>query len=88
MKRTTEDKESLVTLGEKIREIRLLKNLSQIKLATLLNTEKTNLSRLENGGTNPTFLTLKKVADILQVHLCDLIPFGDSEKQNNPKLSQ
>jgi len=80
MKRTTEDKESLVTLGEKIREMRLLKNLSQMKLAALLDTEKTNLSRLEKGNTNPTFLTLKKVADMLEIHLCDLFPAGNSPK--------
>ena len=80
MKRTSEDKESLVTLGDKIRQMRLLKNLSQIKLAALLNTEKTNLSRLENGNTNPTFLTLKKVADQLKVHLSDLIPINNSHQ--------
>ena len=80
MKRSIEEKESLQTLGDKIRQTRLLKNLTQIKLAALLNTEKTNLSRLENGGTNPTFLTLKKIADMLQVQLCELIPIRNESK--------
>ena len=79
MKRSSEEKETLVTLGDKVRQMRLLKNLSQMKLAAMLDTEKTNLSRLENGNTNPTFLTLKKIADMLHVHLCELLSLGEQQ---------
>jgi transcriptional regulator with XRE-family HTH domain len=75
MKRSQEEHETLIELGKKIREVRILKNFSQTKLALLCNSEKTNLSRLENGNANPTFLTLKKIANILKVHVVDLVPF-------------
>ena len=74
MKRSETEKRLLLTLGERVKEVRLLKKISQLRLAALCNTEKTNVSRLENGNTNPTFLTLKKIADMLEVQLCDLIP--------------
>ena len=73
MKRTGEEKEILKKLGSKIRELRTLKNISQTNLALLMNSEKTNLSRLEAGNTNPTFLTLKKIADVLNIKLVELM---------------
>jgi putative transcriptional regulator len=83
MNRSEEDRKSLKELGAHIRQLRLLKKMSQTKLALLLNSEKTNVSRLENGNTNPTFLTLKKVADVLKVHIVDLIPFSANIKGEN-----
>jgi transcriptional regulator with XRE-family HTH domain len=74
MKRSIEEKEHLVKLGAKIREMRIMKKFSQTKMALLGDWEKTNLSRLENGNSNPTYLTLKKVAEILKVQIADLIP--------------
>ena len=83
MSKTEEDREILKELGAHIRQMRLLKKMSQTKLALLLNSEKTNVSRLENGNTNPTFLTLKKVADILKLHVAELIPVGANIKAEN-----
>ena len=61
MERTQEEKEILVKLGKKIREMRTLKSFTQMKLAALCNSESSNISRLERGNTNPTFLILKKI---------------------------
>jgi putative transcriptional regulator len=83
MNKSEEDRKILKELGAHIRSLRLVKKMSQTKLALLLNSEKTNVSRLENGNTNPTFLTLKKVADILKVHIAELIPFHGSAKTEN-----
>jgi transcriptional regulator with XRE-family HTH domain len=74
MERSQEDKELLVNLGKKIREVRVIKNFTQMKLAALCNLDTPNISRLERGNTNPTFLILKRIADILQVRIIDLIP--------------
>ncbi len=73
MTRTDSEKEILVNLGARIKQLRILKNLSQSKVALLMNSEKTNVSRLEAGNTNPTFLTLKKIANILKVQLAELV---------------
>jgi len=83
MNKSDEDRKILKELGSHIRQMRLLKKMSQTKLALLLNSEKTNVSRLENGNTNPTFLTLKKVADILKLHIVELIPVRANIKTEN-----
>ena len=74
MERSKEEKEILMRLGKKIREVRIHKSFTQMKLAALCNSESSNISRLERGNTNPTFLLLKKIADILEVQVIDLIP--------------
>ena len=60
----TEEK-YLLELGNKIREKRKEKKLSQDKLAALCDIEKANLSRIETGKTNATILTLRKIGTAL-----------------------
>ena len=81
MDRSKEDKDILIRLGNKIREVRIIKNFTQMKLAALCNFEPSNISRLECGNTNPTFLILKRIADILEVRIVDLIPIPGSDKR-------
>jgi len=70
------DKEDLqVAIGKRIRLLREERNIPQQDLAAKCNVEKSNLSRLEAGGTNPTIYTLKKIADNLDVALCDIVTF-------------
>ena len=68
-----EDKLQLKRLGNRIKDIRKLKGLSQQELAALIDYEKSHMSRLENGGTNPTFLTLTKVARALNITIAELL---------------
>jgi transcriptional regulator with XRE-family HTH domain len=63
----------LVTLGTRIKKIRNEKQMSQQTLAGLCNFEKTNMSRIEKGKTNPTILTLRTISDALGVDLVDLL---------------
>ena len=65
------DEKFLIGIGTKIKKIRLEKNISQIKLATLCNFEKASMSRIESGQTNATVLTLRKVSNALDVHISD-----------------
>ena len=81
MERLKEENDILIRLGKKIREVRILKNFTQMKLAALCNFEPSNISRLECGNTNPTFLILKKIADTLEVRIIDLIPISGSDKR-------
>lgn len=70
------DKEKLqISIGKRVRTLREKKNISQQALAALCNFEKSNLSRLEAGGTNPTLYTLKKIADSLELSLKELMDF-------------
>lgn len=68
------DKQQLQTkIGQKVRQLRIEKNLSQIELASACNFEKSNLSRLEAGNTCPNIFTLYKIAQNLDVSLSDLL---------------
>jgi transcriptional regulator with XRE-family HTH domain len=71
-KETMETTEFLLALGLRIKKIRLEKNLTQQELASLCDFEKSNMSRIENGGTNPTILTLRKISEALEVNLAYL----------------
>lgn len=63
----------LLTIGSRIRRIRTDKNMSQQVLAGLCNFEKSNMSRIERGKTNPTILTLRIISTALEVKLVDLL---------------
>lgn len=62
-------------IGERIKQIRSEKNISQQDLAAKCNFEKSNLSRLEAGRTDPKLSTLEKVATGLDVTLSELFNF-------------
>ncbi len=71
---TTINKELLLTkIGSRIRLLRETKGLSQQDLAALCNFEKTNMSRLEAGRTNPTITTLYKISQALEIKLSELL---------------
>ncbi|MBF8149080.1 helix-turn-helix transcriptional regulator [Winogradskyella sp. F6397] len=68
------DKEKLqLAIGKRVKLLREEINMPQQDLAAKCNIEKSNLSRLEAGGTNPTLYTLKKIADNLGVSLEELV---------------
>ena len=64
------DKKQLqLAIGKRVKALREEKGIPQQDLAAQCNLEKSNLSRLEAGGTNPTIYTLKRIADNLEVSL-------------------
>ena len=63
------------SVGQKIKYFREERNITQAKLADLCGFDRPNMARLEAGGTNPTLYTLKKIADKLEVTVCDLVKF-------------
>lgn len=62
-------------IGNRIREIRISKNITQAHLADLCEFEKSNMNRLESGSTNPTLFTLHLIAHNLNVSLAELVKF-------------
>jgi transcriptional regulator with XRE-family HTH domain len=67
------EKVLLQKIGKRVRKIREEKGMSQIELAAAIEYEKSNMSRLESGGTNPTIATLYKIATALGVSLSELV---------------
>jgi transcriptional regulator with XRE-family HTH domain len=52
----------LQKIGVRIKTLRKKRGMTQQELAFLCNFEKSNMSRIEKGKTNPTILTLQKIS--------------------------
>ena len=65
----------LSKIGQKIREIRIEKGLSQVELVARMeiSTDPNNISRLEAGRNNLTIFTLYRISKALDVPMKDLI---------------
>lgn len=63
----------LKKIGERIKQLRIEKGLSQQEFAAMLEYEKSNMSRLESGKVNPRIATLLEVAKALEIPLSELV---------------
>ena len=54
-------------LGDKIREIRLAKKISQVELAKILDVTKQSVSNWENENIQPSIEMLSKIADAFHI---------------------
>ena len=72
-------------LGNKIYELRKKKNLTQEDLALLLDISDKSVSKWENGSSKPTIENLKKLSNIFEITLDELIEI--EEKADNQKKS-
>lgn len=55
-----------------IKHLRKEKNLTQAKLAKIINIRQESLSRIELGRINPSIATLEKISEVLGVPICQL----------------
>ena len=60
-------------LGKRIKTMREDKGISQQELASLCDFEKSNMSRIEAGRTNPTIGTLLKISNALNISITVLV---------------
>ena len=60
-------------IGEKIRDTRISKGLTQKQLAEKLNTSQQNLAQYENGKRKPKLETLQRIADALDTAVLNLL---------------
>ncbi len=66
------DNALLQALGQRIRILRKEKGMSLKDLAYKIGMEKSNLSVIENGRSNPQLLTYVRIACALETNLSDL----------------
>jgi transcriptional regulator with XRE-family HTH domain len=66
----------LQALGNRIATIRKEKHLTQIELGLRCDLDRSNMRRLERGDTNPTALTLHKIAQGLAIPIKELMDFS------------
>jgi transcriptional regulator with XRE-family HTH domain len=64
---TKEELQKIV--GNKIKEARIEKNITQQELAAICNFEKSSMSRIEAGRTNITLHTLYTIAKALNLDM-------------------
>lgn len=60
-------------LGKNLKKIRTQKNITQSEIAKQLNVNRSFVSNLENGKTNPTLSTITKLAQVLKVSANELL---------------
>ena len=68
-----DDKQLFSGVGERIRQLRAERGISQQDLAALCDFEKSNMSRIESGKTNLTLKNMYKICRALGVRLSDLV---------------
>lgn len=57
----------------RLKEVRLSKNMTQETLSSLLGVTRTTVTMWENGKSMPNIVTLKKIAQVLNCKVEDLI---------------
>lgn len=60
-------------IGNKVKQFRLERDLSQEKFAELAKVDFTTINRIENGKINPSIKTIEKIAKALKVSPKDLL---------------
>lgn len=61
----------LIEFGNKVREIRKSKNLSQEELADKADLHRTYIGMIERAEKNITLINIQKIANALQVNIKD-----------------
>ncbi len=60
-------------LGENLKRIRTQKHITQTELAKTLEVDKSFISNIENGKTNPTLSTITNLAQALSISTNELL---------------
>lgn len=69
------NKKFVAAFGNRVRDLRILKNLSQEDLANSAEIPINQVGRIERGEINTTLATIKALADALKVNVVELFDF-------------
>ena len=73
------DQDFLQRLGDRLRELRQARNLTQAQLAKQCGLHRTFIGSIERGERNVSILNLRLIAGVLRIPLKDL--FNESRQQ-------
>ena len=62
-------KDLLSTFGNRIRKIRLSKDITQIELANICQFEKSTMSKIKAGQINVSYFTMFRISEGLDIHI-------------------
>lgn len=68
-------KEFQKALGQRIKQLREDKNITQTELAYRCEIERSNMNRIESGNTNPSSFLVYTIAQKLEIELPELYNF-------------
>lgn len=66
-------KDDAKKLGANLKKIRLNKDIKQVEIAKILGVDRSFISNIENGKTNPTLSTITNLAKALGVSSDELL---------------
>ena len=69
----------LTKFGERVREVRIEKGLSQEQLAYLADVHRTYIGMIERAEKNITLVNIEKIANALEVKIEDLLKISNDE---------
>ena len=69
----------MITIGEKIQEVRRHKGLTQEQLADSAKINLRTLQRIEKNETEPLGNTLKRICNILNINLKNILDYNKKE---------
>ncbi|RYY49959.1 MAG: XRE family transcriptional regulator [Chitinophagaceae bacterium] len=64
-----------VALGKRLKALRKLRNLSQLDIEVATGIPNADISRIENGKTNPELVTLIRLAIALDVPVAEIFNY-------------
>ena len=70
-------------LGARIRELRKRKGISQENLAELVGVEPPSICNIETGRNYPTFQTLEKIVNVLELTFSDVFKFEQHQEASD-----
>ncbi len=74
--------------GSKLKKARKKKGLSQEKVAELINTSRSNISKYENEVLEPNLETIKKLCELYNISADELLEINNNKTENNINISQ
>jgi len=84
----TQNEERLrVSIGARVREARLRRNMSQMTVASRIGITQSALSNYETGKRALPLVTLFRIADVLRVPIADLIVLTSRPRRAGRGLS-
>lgn len=73
----------MTNIGENIKKIRELKNLTQESMAMLLGVSQKTYSNIENAGNNITYEKILRIAEVLEVNITKVLELNTEVLLNN-----
>ncbi len=78
-----------MSIGKKIEEVRKRKNMSQRDLATILEMNPSQYSKIERDLVDPRFSTIEKICSGLKISVSDFfLTYKASKNHNSPLLEK